>query len=179
MRARWLVFILPWLMSGCDSGSPSRKYSLSDEFVNPHDRGLYKALHTALKDSSHDEQASNAKLVEVSTGVSQSLRELAKIQRSVHNVQHVSDDPKMLQVALPQRTTIDWTGPVDRFMEKIAHTAGLRYRVVGTPPPVPIIVSVNKRDVRMGDLIRDVAYQVQNQAIIMVTKDKVIELRYI
>ena len=77
------------------------------------------------------------------------------------------------------RTTVDWTGPLDTFLRKVAQTGSLQYRSLGNAPAIPIIVSVNERDILLTDLILNVAYQVQNQASVTLTKDKVIQLQYL
>lgn len=178
MFTRLLVFCMLALLFGCSSSRSGDGYSVRDEFRNPHDKNLYTALQRSIKESRYDEQASNAKLVEVSAAVSNSLRELAKIQRSIHDVRQFKADPSLSRLVVPGQTSVDWTGPAHTFLEKIARSSGLKFRSVGNPPPVPIIVSVNKRDIRINDLIVDVAYQIQNQATVAITKGKVVELRY-
>tara|TARA_B100000989_G_scaffold64995_2_gene45071 strand:+ start:772 stop:1311 length:540 start_codon:yes stop_codon:yes gene_type:complete len=173
------VFFLAVLLGGCSSNGTYTKYSLEEKFENPHGKNLYQGLDNIIKESRYDEQASNVKLVEVSTAVSQSLNELARIQRSVHSVKHFKDDSKIIQHRVVGKTSVDWTGPVETLLKRIAKSSSLRFRTIGTPPAIPIIVSVNQKDIRVSDLIRDVAYQVQNQASISLSKDKVIEVRYL
>ena len=76
------------------------------------------------------------------------------------------------------RVSIDWTGPVETLLGKIAQSTDIHYRTIGTKPPLPIIVSVTANDVLVSDLVRDVAYKIQTQAAISLSKDKVLELRY-
>ena len=171
--------LLMLIISGCSSQGEYTGYSVQEEYDNPHANNLYSVLDRTMKNSRYDEQASNVKLVEVSTSVSQSLRELAQIQRSVNSVDHFKDDPKIIQVKLNDKTTIDWTGPVESVLKRIAKTSHLSFRTIGNPPPVPVIVSVNKRDVLITDLIRDIAYQVQSQASVILTKDRIVEVRYL
>ena len=177
MHFRHIVFIA-LLLTGCTSQQDYTGYALQDNFDNPHVKDLYATLDKTVKQSSYDEHASNVKLVEVSTAVSNSLRELARIQRSVNDVQVLKDDRNVIQAKIAGKTSVDWTGPIESLLKRIAKTGKLNFRTIGNPPPVPIIVSVNKRDVLITDLVRDVAYQVQTQASVVVTKDKVIEIRY-
>ena len=173
------VCLITLLLVGCSSQSDYNNYSLQEEYDNPHTKNLYSVLDRTMKNSRYDEQASNVKLVEVSTSVSQSLRELAQIQRSVNSINHFKDDPMIIQAKLNDKTTIDWTGPVESVLKRFAKTSKLSFRTIGTPPPVPVIVSVNKRDVLITDLIRDIAYQVQSQASVILTKDRIVEVRYL
>ena len=160
---------------GCSSSVNAPKKDLD----SPYTKDLFDKLDTTVASSHFDEQASNVKLAESAASVSHSLQELAKIERSVHNVQHVKEDPNIIQARLSDRTTVDWTGRLDTFLQKIAKTGNLQYRTVGVAPPIPVIVSVNEKDVLITDLIRNVAYQVQSQASVTLTKDKVIQLQYL
>ena len=173
------ICIMLLLISGCTSQQDYTGYTVKDDFENPHVKNLYTALERSVKESRYDEQASNVKLVEVSTAVSKSLRELARIQRSINDVSKYKDDSSIIQAKVGGKTSIDYTGSVEILLRRIAKTTGLGFRTIGNPPPVPTIVSVNKRDVMITDLIRDVAYQVQTQASVTLTNEKVIEVRYL
>ncbi len=162
-------------LTGCSNSG----YSVKDDFDNPYTKNLYKSLEVTVANSHYDEQSSNLKLAESAAAISQSLQELARIQRSVHDVDQVRDDPNIIKVKLGGRTNVDWTGPLDTFLKKVAQTGNLQYRALGNAPAIPIIVSVNERDILLTDLIRNVAYQVQNQASVTLTKDKVIQLQYL
>lgn len=177
MRLRHTCLLLLFL-TGCTTQQDYTGYTIKDDYENPHVKNLYAALDRTVKQSRYDEQASNVKLVEVSNSVSKSLRELAQIQRSVHSVDHFKEDAMLIQAKVPGKTSIDYTGSVEILLKRIAKTSDIRFRSIGNPPPVPIIVSVNKRDELITDLIRDVAYQVQTQASVTLTKDRVVEIRY-
>jgi len=167
-----LLLILPVVMlSGCvsDTGQAVRETKNTSE--------LYTALTNAAKTSRFDEVDSNDKLAEAAASVSQSLAELAQIQRSVHEVKQFKTDPNLVRIQAG-KISIDWTGPVETLLGKIASTTKLHYRTIGTKPPLPIIVSVTANDVYVSDLVRDIAYKIQTQAAITLSKDKVLELRY-
>lgn len=169
---RVLVALFVLFISGCSSngdGTSSHSTKNTSE--------LYSALTNAAKNSRFDEVDSNDKLAEAAASVSQSLAELAQIQRSVHEVKQFKSDPNLVRIQAG-KVSIDWTGPVESLLGKISHSAKLHYRTIGTKPPLPIIVSVSAQDVYVSDLIRDVAYKVQSQAAISLSKDNVLELRY-
>ena len=167
-----LVLVLSLL--GCSSGG----YQVTDNFENPYSKNLYKKLDSVVTTSRYDEQASNVKIAESARSISDSLQELAKIQRSVNNLKKIKEDPNLIKADVDVVTSVDWTGPIDTLLKKIAKSSSLKYRSLGNPPAVPILVSVNKNNITVSDLIRDIAYQVQNQASVALTKDRVIELRY-
>lgn len=168
---RVLIALSVMFICGCSTDTGER----SVETKNTSE--LYTALTKAAKVSRFDEVDSNDKLAEAAASVSQSLSELAQIQRSVHEVEQFKSDPNLVRIKAG-KVSIDWTGPVETLLGKVSSTTKLHYRTIGTKPPLPIIVSVTARDVYVSDLIRDVAYKIQSQAAITLTKDNVLELRY-
>tara|TARA_B100001093_G_C26223451_1_gene757116 strand:+ start:46 stop:567 length:522 start_codon:yes stop_codon:yes gene_type:complete len=168
---RILIILSVLFVVGCTTESQSSVSETSNSSE------LYTALTGAAKASRYDEVDSNDKLAIAAASVSESLAELAQIQRSVHEVKQFKTDPNLVQIKAG-RVSIDWTGPVESLLGKIAQSTDIHYRTIGTKPPLPIIVSVTANDVLVSDLIRDVAYKIQNQAAISLSKDKVLELRY-
>ena len=168
---RILIILSVLFVVGCTTESQSSVSETSNSSE------LYTALTSAAKASRYDEVDSNDKLAIAAASVSESLAELAQIQRSVHEVKQFKSDPNLVQIKAG-RVSIDWTGPVESLLGKIAQSTDIHYRTIGTKPHLPIIVSVTANDVLVSDLVRDVAYKIQSQAAISLSKDKVLELRY-
>ena len=168
---RILIILSVFVISGCTSESRST----APETRNT--SALYTALTNAARSSRYDEIDSNDKLAEAAASVSQSLAELAQIQRSVHEVKAFKSDPNLVRIKAG-KISIDWTGPVESLLGKVAQSTKLHYRTIGTKPPLPLIVSVTARDVYVSDLVRDVAYKIQSQAAITLSKDNVLEFCY-
>lgn len=166
-----LLILFIFSISGC---APSSNSPQSTAENTPE---LYDALTQAAKSSRYDEVDSNDKLAEAAASVSQSLAELAQIERSVHEIKQFKSDPNFVRLKAG-KVSIDWTGPVESLLGKIAQSSKLHYRTIGTKPPLPIIVSITVKDTYVSDLVRDIAYKVQNQASISLTKDNVLEIRY-
>lgn len=166
-----LIILSLLLVSGC----ATEPNSTAAQTANTSE--LYTALTSTARSSRYDETDSNNKLAQAAASVSESLAELARIQRSVHEVKQFKSDPNLVRIQAG-RVSIDWTGPVETLLGKIAQSTDIHYRTIGTKPPLPIIVSVTANDVLVSDLIRDVAYKIQAQAAISLSKDKVLELRY-
>ena len=166
-----LVILFVFSLSGCTSSADPSKGATEN---TPE---LYTALTHAAKSSRYDETDSNDKLSEAAASVSQSLAELAQIQRSVYEVKAFKSDPNLVRIKAG-KVSIDWTGPVESLLGKISQSTKLHYRTIGNKPPFPIIVSITAKDVYVSDLVRDIAYKVQSQAAISLSKDNVLELRY-
>jgi len=53
-------------------------------------------------------------------------------------------------------------------------------KVLGTPPAIPILVMVTQQNMPLGDILRDIGYQANKRARIIVFPSRhVIELRYV
>ncbi|MEC8460970.1 MAG: DotD/TraH family lipoprotein [Pseudomonadota bacterium] len=149
------------------SQTPSERYTSN----------LYNGINLLARRSHHDSETSNVVLSQAAVSVSQSLQELAKIQRSVHNIAQVKEDPSLLKIDIKGNTSIDWTGPVESILSKIAVHTKHKFVTFGTKPAIPIIISLNKQDISIADLVRDIAYSVQRQASVVYKNNK-LELRY-
>jgi len=75
--------------------------------------------------------------------------------------------------------SVDWIGPVEPLLQKIAAVTHYRLRVIGRSPPVPVIVTIDVNDKPIADILRNATYQAAKRANVLVyPRTKVIELRY-
>jgi len=126
-----------------------------------------------------DDKRSQAMLAETATSVNQSLQQLSAIQMATHPDVRVLTpaDPAALNMA--QQTSLDWTGPVEPLLQKIADASGYQVRVLGKRPPIPVIVIINASNEPLAYILRDTTYQIAQKARIQVyPQTKTIELRY-
>lgn len=118
-------------------------------------------------------------LAEASYSISRSLVDLAEIAEAAHPLPTLDPPPSPASYGMGMLTTIDWSGPVEPLIRQIACAADYRTRVLGTPPAIPVIVTVYQKNVMLGDILRDVGYQTGRRASVVVFPDsRVIELRY-
>ncbi|MCL5261667.1 MAG: DotD/TraH family lipoprotein, partial [Gammaproteobacteria bacterium] len=76
--------------------------------------------------------------------------------------------------------SIDWSGPVGPLVKKIATASNYKLRVLGTPPAIPILVSISAKDTPLADILRDATFQCGNKAnIVVYPASRTIELRYV
>lgn len=118
------------------------------------------------------------KLSESANTVSQSLVELARIQAvATPPVRENLPDPE--SYGMKEFGSLDWSGPIGPAVEQIAEAGNYRLRILGHPPAVPIVVTVIAKNVPLGILLRDIAFQAGNKANVSVySRNRVIELRY-
>lgn len=123
--------------------------------------------------------AATIKLTESATSVSNSLGEIAGIQR-------VTTAPIINRPISPPDNydmnglvSIDWSGPIGPLVEKIAFLTGYQYRPIGEPPAIPILVSINARDMPIAYVLRNADFQANTRAnIVLLPCRRIIELRY-
>lgn len=126
-----------------------------------------------------DLQTTGAQLTAAAESVSNSLKELAKIDRATHPQQKLPDPVNPEIIGMGQLGSIDWSGPVEPLVRKIAEATSYKLRVLGSSPAIPILISISAVDTTLADILRDVMFQCGNKAnIVTYPASKVIELRY-
>lgn len=119
------------------------------------------------------------RLAEAATSVSGSMLEMARVEKvvippSADNLQTIPSTQSLLTHA-----SVDWAGPIGELTERLAKAANYRLRVLGHPPPIPVLISLNTKDRAIADILRDVDYQAGQKASIHVyPNNQVVELRY-
>jgi len=118
-------------------------------------------------------------LAEASYSVSRSLVDLAESQQAACPDAAVEPAPSPASYGMGGLTTIDWSGPIEPLLRQIANASNYRVVTLGTPPAIPVLVTVNARNVMLGDVLRDAGYQTGKRASVLVFPgSRVIELRY-
>lgn len=126
----------------------------------------------------HDD--AEVKLVEAASSVSKSLNQLADIEKAMYPSIKMPDPVNPAAAGMQNLASVDWNGPVEPLMKKIALASHYKLRMLGATPAVPAIVSVVKKNVPIADILRDVTYQVTKKAnIVVYPGSHVIEMRYI
>ena len=119
------------------------------------------------------------KLAEAATSVSDSMLEMAKTEKVLipSQMDNIITIPNASN--LQMHASVDWSGPIVELTSRIAKASQYNLRILGQEPAIPILVTVRSQDKSLGDILRNIDYQVGNKASIHVyPKQKVIELRY-
>lgn len=118
-------------------------------------------------------------LANAATSVTNSLVELAAIQKAVYPAVKLPDLPDANKIGMGQRASIDWTGPIEPLIKNIGNVSGYNVRVIGKAPPLPVLVSINKQNAPLAVILRDAAFQCGDKVnIVLYPTSKVIEMRY-
>jgi defect-in-organelle-trafficking protein DotD len=122
---------------------------------------------------------SQQELAEATVSVTKSLQELAAIQMATHPSVKMAAPMNPKTIGMDQQTSINWTGPVEPLLKRIASASHYKLRVLGRRPAIPLIVSVMRKEQTLAEVLRDTTYQVAKKANVTVyPSSKVIELRY-
>ncbi len=165
-----VIFLLPLaILAGCSSKEQPKFVDLSLKYITT----------DSAPEPSVDKKA-QAQLAETAQSVNQSLQQLSAIQMATHPEVKIQAPLNAAAVGMDQQTSIDWTGPVEPLLNKLAKASRYQVRVLGTEPAIPVIVSINAVEQPLATILRDTTYQVAIKARITVyPKTKTIELRYL
>lgn len=120
-----------------------------------------------------------AKLAEAAVSISSSLTELASIEKSNQKTSKLKSPVDSELVGMNQLTSLDWSGPVEPLVKKLATVCNYRLNVLGTEPGIPVLVSITVKDMPVSDILRNINFQCASKANIEIyPASKVIELRY-
>ncbi|MFJ1269444.1 type IVB secretion system lipoprotein DotD [Legionella lytica] len=119
------------------------------------------------------------KLAEAAVSVSDSMHEMARIEKVV--VPPHKDNILTIPNAynLQARASVDWSGPIEELTARIAKAAHYRMRILGKSPAIPVLISLTVKDQSLAEILRDIDYQAGIKAFIHVyPNSQVVELRY-
>jgi defect-in-organelle-trafficking protein DotD len=78
-----------------------------------------------------------------------------------------------------QPVSIRWSGPIEQIARVLAERAGLKFRVKGNVPAVPLTVSVDAYQLPIIHILRDIGYQAGHRADLTVdSMGGAVEIRY-
>lgn len=108
--------------------------------------------------------AASAKLAEAASSVSQSLTELAAVNKANMAPQAAKLYPKVDQMQIPGTSSVDWNGPIQPLLKQIASAVGYRLVVSGNAPAIPIMVLVRASERSNAEIVQDAALQAGTRA---------------
>lgn len=119
------------------------------------------------------------KLAEAADSVSRSLQSLAENQQALYPKPKQYKEPDLADYGMSNLTSMNWSGPIEPLVAQIAKATGYSLRVSGVQPAIPVLVSINAKNVPLGQILRDAGYQCGDKAdIVVFPRSKVIELLY-
>ncbi len=118
------------------------------------------------------------KLAEAARSVSQSLNELKTIEKA--------SNPPVKPLPYPSASglekivaSVDWSGPIEPLLERIAKLANYRFEIIGRRPAIPVLVTISAQTTPLSYIVRNADLQAGIKADIAVYPGiHTIELRY-
>ena len=169
---KWYVYLISSLvLVSCSSSSKD----------NDKPEIVYTNLLQSIGSDEMKEQIDvNAQLAEAASSVSNSLNRLAELKLAEIPKDKIDKENVFQKVTgMNEVSSIDWNGPVEPIVRKIARSGKHKFRVLGKSPSIPVIVDLDMKNVTLADILRNITYQAAGKAkITYIEKQDTIELRY-
>lgn len=118
-------------------------------------------------------------MAEASYDVSRAISSLSETAQAAHPTPCLDPGPSPASYGMGGLVSIQWSGPIQPLVCQIARLTRYRLRILGTPPAIPVLVSLNDKNRMVADVLRDVGFQAGRRAAVVVyPESRVIELRY-
>lgn len=118
-------------------------------------------------------------LMRSALSVEDSLRTLAATQEVYAKNAINTDILATPQGGMGGLASIDWSGPIEPLLEKIAEMSNYRVKILGPLPSVPVIVTISCRERMLADILKDAGLQAGKRAnLVVYPTSRIIELRY-
>jgi defect in organelle trafficking protein DotD len=120
-----------------------------------------------------------AKLEQAADKASRALDSIANIEQQRAPASPPIEDFSGAPANLTQPVTIRWSGPIDQISKALADRAGLRFRIKGAAPPVPLTVSIDVYQQPLIHVLQDIGMQAGQRADLAIDAlNGVVEIRY-
>lgn len=120
----------------------------------------------------------SAMLAESADRASSALETLASVERAKTPAATLSPLDNVPQ-ELARSITVNWVGPIEPITKTLADRAGYGFLVMGNPPTVPVVVSIDVENKRVVDTLRDIGLQLGMRGDVKVdARAKMIEIYY-
>jgi len=124
-------------------------------------------------------QKARVNVSNAATATSNSLTQLAAMEKAEapkrKSPQSIDGDA----MGLGGLTSVNWTGPLEPLVLRLATAANYKFRAVGKNPTLPVLVTINRYNLPLADVLRLANLQAGQKAdIVVYPKQRLIELRY-
>lgn len=134
------------------------------------------STHTQTSPADDD---ATVKLAEAASSISQSLSDLKGMEKATMPPINNKNLPYPTSYDMGQPISVDWSGPIEPLLQRIAWMNNYHLRVIGSRPAIPVLVTISAKNTPLGYVIRDANFQAGTKASVNVYPGiQVIELRY-
>ena len=127
-----------------------------------------------------DPLPSEASLLETAQSIEKSLAVLASAQEA-KSPPVVNTEPLITpEGGMGGTADIDWVGPIGPLVSRLGEMSNYRVKFLGTPPAIPIVVSITAKQTVIAELLQNASLQAGQRAkILVLPENRVIEVRYL
>lgn len=120
-----------------------------------------------------------SELVAAAKSIESSLALLARNQDD-NNIPLLNTAPLLTpEGGMSGAADIEWTGPIEPLVRKLADMTDYKLKVLGNAPAIPIIVSISQEKAVIADILKNAGMQAGKRAnIVVFPANRVIEVRY-
>jgi defect-in-organelle-trafficking protein DotD len=124
-------------------------------------------------------QSIEEQLITSAKSIEKSLANLAASQE-MNNIPVLNTAPLITpEGGMGHTADIDWTGPIEPLLQKIAAMTNYNLKVLGSPSPIPIIISITQTKAIIADILKNASLQAGKRVnIVVFPANRIIELRY-
>jgi defect-in-organelle-trafficking protein DotD len=124
-------------------------------------------------------QKARTKLAEAALSTSDSLNQLAAMEKVGAPRTKLAQPLDADRIGLGGLASVDWTGPIEPLVLKLANAGNYKFRAVGKNPSIPVLVAVYASNMPLADILRDANLQAGKKAdVVVYPNNRLIELRY-
>jgi defect-in-organelle-trafficking protein DotD len=118
-------------------------------------------------------------LVAAAKSVESSLAQLARTQAD-NTIPLLNTAPLITpEGGMSGTADIDWTGPIEPLVRKLADMTDYKLKILGNAPSIPIIISITQDKAIIADILKNAGMQAGKRAnIVVFPANRVIEVRY-
>lgn len=119
-------------------------------------------------------------IADAANQVSKDLNEINAIEKNNNQIGKKLNAPAITPNSnLDISMSVDWSGPIEPLLQRIADNCGYNLRIIGKKPAIPVLVIITAKDTYAAYLLRDANFQAANRAqVVVYPSDRIIELRY-
>ena len=134
----------------------------------------------AIKPTATEPDIVTVKLAQAADKASKALDSIANIEQQKNpTVPPMQDDYANASSNMMQPVSLRWSGPIEQVARTLAERAGMRFRVKGRQPAVPLVVSIDAYQQPILHVLRDIGLQAGTRADLAIDQNEgVVEVRY-
>jgi len=170
MKSKLLFAVIPavlcTLLAGCGDSTPISRLKVQYMTTN-----AAPVMQTDTK--------AQAQLANASVSIGESASEDAAIQLATHPAAKVAPKLDPASIHMTQIASLNWYGPLQPLLAKIAKASGYKFRVLGNKPATAIIIAIDTHNQPLAYILQNAIYQAAGKANVKVYPSRrVLELRY-